>query len=294
MRGLIIAGLFLSIFGLTVVAQTQGEVAVSLKTPEGKFVGQVAGGGLDATSATVTAKQTFALSDLNGGKIADGDKIKLRMDASLWHEDKEKGLIHRVPVKGAKEEECHFKIRVKDKLIFLETSSGKFVKADGATVTTVADAKNATLFDIQTVTDAGPDTVIYTTGIKVASASHIGMVANGGLDASSKVITANQVFDLIDLNGGKLVSGDSVKLIFGQSQFREDKENNRIHRVPIRGAKDGECVFKLIIVGANFRLQTPSGKFVAAAVDGKSLIATDKQDESSLLTAIPNPTPITK
>lgn len=293
MRNLIKILLFISIAAAAAMAQT-GEVAVSLKTQDGKFVGQVAGGGLDATATAVTAKQTFALTDLNGGKIADGDKIKLRMDASQWHEDKEKGVIHRVPIKGAKEEECLFKLRIKDKLVYLETPSGKFVKADGAILTAIADAKNATRFDIQTVTAAGADTMIYTTAISVSTGNHIGMVANGGLDASSKVITANQIFDLIDLNGGKLVSGDAVKVVFGQSQFREDKETGRIHRVPFRGAKEDECLFKLVIVDKNFRLQTPSGKFVAAAADGKSLIATDKKDDTSLLTAIPNPTPAAK
>ena len=276
-----------------VYAQQATETSVSLKTSDGKFIGMVAGGGLDAGANQLTAKQTFTLIDLNGGKIADGDAIKLKMDASQWREDREKSLIHRVPIKGAKENESIFKLRVKEKLIYLETPGGKFVKVDGNSLTITADAKNAALFDVQTVAAPSPPTS-YPVAFKFANGNHLGMVANGGLDASSKEIGTKQVFTMIDLNGGTLSSGDSVKLVFGESQMREDAGAKKIHRVPVRGAKEEECVFKLLVTGKNVLLQTPSGKFIAAATDGKSLEITDKKDETSLLTAVPNPTPTVK
>lgn len=287
--------LVFAVFILTqfAVAQQATELAVSLKTSEGKYVGQVSGGGLDATATSVSSKQTFGLIDLNGGKYADGDKVKFRIDASQWHEDKEQSVIHRVPMKGAKEEECQFRLRIKDKLIFLETPSGKFVKIDNSAIVTIPDAAKATMFDVQTVAPA-VEATSYPVALAFAGGRHIGIVAGGGLDAQAKEITVNHIFQLVDLNGGSLASGDAVKLIFAQSQMREDKEANKIHRVPIRGAKEEECVFKLIVAGKNIRLQTPAGKFVVAAADGKSLTTTDNKDDASLLSAIPNPTPVAK
>jgi hypothetical protein len=69
--------------------------------------------------------------------------------------------------------------------------------------------------------------------------------------------------------------------------LREDQENNKIHRVPSRVGKEEECIFKIFVVGQNILLQAPSGKYIAASADGKSLTTTDKKDDSSLLTAIP-------
>lgn len=279
--------------GQSAFAQQTTEISVSMKTSDGKFVGMTAGGGLDASADTISAKQTFTLLDLNGGKIADGDAVKIKFDASQWREDKENSRVHRVPTKGAKENEGVFKLRVKEKLIYFETPAGKFVKiADGA-VTTTSDAKNASLFDVQTVVPAS-EPVSYPVAFKLANGNHLGMVAGGGLDAAAKEISDKQIFTMIDVNGGTLSSGDSVKIVYGESQMREDAGAKKIHRVPTRGAKAEECVFKLLVVKQNIRLQTPSGKFVAAAPDGKSLLAADKEDETSLLTAVPNPTPTIK
>ena len=287
----------LLIMSYCVFAQQPTEIPVSLKTPDGKYIGQVSGGGLDATANAVSPKQTFGLIDINGGKIADGDKVKIRMDASQWHENKEQKLIHRVAAKGAKEDECIFKLRIKDKLIFFETPSGKFVRVDDIAVIATDEEKNATLFDIQIVQPAAQATS-YTVAFKLNNGKHLGMVGGGKMDASSAEIGTNQIFQMIDLNGGQLSNGDSVKIIFGQaqtqSQLHEDKENNVINRVPTRGAKDEECIFKILVVGAKVLLQTPSGKFIATSEDGKSLITTDKKDDSSFLTAVPNPTPVGK
>jgi uncharacterized Zn ribbon protein len=287
----------LLILNYGIFAQQPTEIPVSLKTPDGKYIGQVSGGGLDAMANAVTPKQTFGLIDLNGGKIADGDKVKLRMDASQWHEDKDKKVIHRVPTKGAKEDECVFILKVKDKLIYFQTPSGKFVKVDDIALITTDKAENATLFDIQAVVSPTASTS-YSVAFKLNNGKYLGMVANGGMDASATEISAKQIFQMIDLNGGQLASGDTLKIIFGegssQSQWHEDKENNRINRVPTRGAKDEECLFKIFVVGGKVLLQTPRGKFVGTSEDGKSLITTDKKDDSSFLTAVPNPTPTAK
>lgn len=293
----ILLPLFILFLAQSLFAQQSTEIPVSLKTPDGKFIGQVSGGGLDATANVVSPKQTFYLIDLNGGKIADGDQVKIRMDASQWHEDKEKNLIHRVAIKGAKEEECTFKLRIKEKLIYFETPGGKFVKIDDIAVIATKEQKDATLFDVQMVTPPTQSTN-YTVAFKLNNGKHLGMVGGGKMDASSAEIGNNQIFQLIDLNGGQLSNGDTVKIIFGQgptqSQLHEDKDNGLINRVPTRGAKDEECIFKILVVGKNILLQTPGGKFVATSEDGKSLITTDKKDDSSFLTAVPNPTPVAK
>lgn len=278
-------------------AQQATEIPVSLKTPDGKYVGQVANGGLDVTANAVSPKQTFYLQDLNGGKPADGDKVKLRQDASQWHEDKDKNVIHRVPIKGAKEDECVFILKVKDKLVYFQTPSGKFVKVDDIALITTDDKDKATLFDAQVVTPLTTSTD-YTLSFKFKNGNYLGMVANGGMDASSKEITPKQIFLLVDLNGGELANGDSVKIIFGegqtQSQLREDVEKNLIHRIPLRGAKDDGCIFKIFSTNQGVLLQTASGKYLAVAADGKSLTTTDKKDDTSFLTTVQSTQPPVK
>ncbi|MBX7171014.1 MAG: hypothetical protein K1X72_08655 [Pyrinomonadaceae bacterium] len=287
----------LMILSYGIFAQQATEIPVSLKTPDGKFIGQVANGGLDVTANAVSPKQTFYLQDLNGGKPADGDKVKLRQDASQWHEDKDKKVIHRVPIKGAKEDECVFILKVKDKLIYFQTPSGKFVKVDDIAVITTDDAKNATLFDAQVVTPPTTSTN-YTLSFKFKNGNYLGMVANGGMDASSKEITPKQIFLMVDLNGGELANGDSVKILFGegqtQSQLREDAEKNLIHRIPLRGAKDDGCIFKIFSTAQGVLLQTASGKYLAIAADGKSLTTTDKKDDTSFLTTVQSTQPPAK
>ena len=45
--------------------------------------------------------------------------------------------------------------------------------------------------------------------------------------------------------------------------------------------------------GKTFPLKVPNETYVATFADGSSL-ATDKKDDTSLLTAVPNPTPVVK
>lgn len=281
------------LFGQSLFAQQATEIPVSMKTADGKYVGMVAGGGLDASSDAVTPKQTFTLIDLNGGKVADGDKVKIKYETSQWHEDKDKSLIHRIPIKGANEAECIFKLRVKDKLIYFETPAGKFVSVDNNSIITTSEPQKIAMFDIQAAS-APSQPASYTVAFKFANGNHLGMVANGGLDASSAEIGNNQIFTVVDLNGGTLINGDPVKIIFGQSQMREDAGANKIHRVPIRGAKDEECTFKLLVIGKNIAFQTPSGKYLVPSADGKSITTTDKKEEAGLITVVPNPTPTGK
>ena len=65
MRVSLIISIVMVVFGGVSGAQQPNEISVSLKTPDGKYVGQVAGGGLDVTANAVTIKQTFGLIDFN-------------------------------------------------------------------------------------------------------------------------------------------------------------------------------------------------------------------------------------
>ena len=57
MRVSLIISIVMVVFGGVCVAQQPNEISVSLKTPDGKYVGQVAGGGLDVTANAVTIKK---------------------------------------------------------------------------------------------------------------------------------------------------------------------------------------------------------------------------------------------
>jgi hypothetical protein len=127
----------------------QAAYTVALRTASGNYVSMVAGGGIDAAAKSVTPKQIFTFIDLNGGTLVDGDKVKIRYEQSFWREDKDKKIIHRVPSKGSKEEECTFILRVKGNSILLETPSGKFVavSSDGKTIETREKREEASLLE---------------------------------------------------------------------------------------------------------------------------------------------------
>ena len=113
----------------------------------------------------------------------------------------------------------------------------------------------------------------------------------GALDASGRKITAKQIYTMLDINGGNLAHGDPVKLRWEASIWREDKAAGKVHRIAFRGAPEAECTFKIRVKGQHISLETPSGKFVSAPAGGGPLVTTDKQDDTTMFTALPNPTP---
>ena len=117
--------------------------------------------------------------------------------------------------------------------------------------------------------------------LRTASGEYLMMVAGGGLGAGGKEIGKQQIFTVVDENGGEIEDGDRVKIVYESSIWREDKENKKVHRVPIKGSKDAETVFKAKRKGKSFALQTPSGKYVG--VDGAAIVAVDGQDKAAFL-----------
>lgn len=116
--------------GVSVGSGQEKERLVAFRVSENKYVTANAGGALDLSGLKIGTKQTFALIDLNGGELEDGDKVKIRYTpnsegkpdpskTSYWAEVKE-GIrrIHDSDVYSIK--------RVGPKYAF-QTSNGKFV-----------------------------------------------------------------------------------------------------------------------------------------------------------------------
>ena len=111
---------------------------VALRLVDGNFVTASPSGTLDLTGKKIGSKQTFAIIDVNGGELADGDEVKIRYTpnkdgvsdpskASYWQEGK--GGIVR------KREGGVFKMKKVDTKYAFQTPGGKFVTGtvtDGA------------------------------------------------------------------------------------------------------------------------------------------------------------------
>jgi hypothetical protein len=98
-------------------------------------------GGLDVSATTITEKQTFTLTDLNGGEVENGDQIRIKytpgsvmadgtvldpgkVKPSYWYETN--GVVKRLAT--APTSACIFKVVLRpDKTILLQAESGKFV-----------------------------------------------------------------------------------------------------------------------------------------------------------------------
>lgn len=276
-----------------IYGQQPTEKTYAFQLASGSFVTFVAGGGLDTSGKALTPKQVFAVADINGGEIEDGDKIKIRVEASVWHEDKDGNKINRVAIKGSNESETIFKIKKKGKSLLLQTATGKFVTVDGggaAALTTTDKEDMAAVFNL-VVSAPPPAPQSYTVGLRLVSGTYLSTVAGGGLSANAADLAAGQVFTVIDTNGGTLNDGDTVKILWQMTYWHEDKDNNKMHRVPVRGAPEAECSLKMRVKGRNILLETASGRFITAAPDGLALLTTDKRDEASLLEAVPAPPP---
>lgn len=294
------ASLFAATFVFAQQAQPPQEWSTAFRVFD-RYITSGTKGALDASGRQVTKRQVFTLVDLNGGSLNNGDKIKIKWEASLWRE--EDGKVIRVAARGAPERECTFTVKVRGKGIMLETASGKLVSvpADGGALTTKEKPDETTIFEAipnPALSDAAPSQPkqaaqqSQTVALRTAGdpARYITMVANGGLDASGKKITPKQVFTMIDLNGGSLNDGDKVKIGWESSLWHEDKASGKVHRVPARSASEAECTFKVKVQPKGIMLETASKKLVSAPATGGPLVTSDKPDETTLFEAIPNPT----
>src|SRR5438067_6612169 len=149
-----------SILAISAMAQTEEkkeatEKKVALRNTAEKparYVTMVPKGGLNISSTEIADRQVFTLVDTNGGELADGDEVQIKLgegkDVNYWYEtgDNKIGRIGRPTDKSS----TRFKIKKTDAGISLQTASGKFVaatsKTDNLTVTDAAE--KAVVFEV--------------------------------------------------------------------------------------------------------------------------------------------------
>jgi len=102
----------------------------------------------------------------------------------------------------------------------------------------------------------------------------------GTLDLTGVKVGSKQTFTIIDLNGGELADGDSVKIRYtpNTAGTPDPTKASYWHEGPggIKRTKEGDT-FKVKQVGASFAFQTLGGKFVGGPVDGGTLGLTEKE-----------------
>jgi hypothetical protein len=143
----------LAVLSLATPSGFAQEVAkdVAFLTPAQTYVSCVRGGVLGTKSKTITAMETFKLTDANGGELADGDVVKISATAgskegkaSFWSE-KADGTITRIRKDDAS---VAFIVKKKDAGITLKTASGKFVSNTAAELGTTAEEAGAVVLKV--------------------------------------------------------------------------------------------------------------------------------------------------
>ncbi len=121
---------------------------------------------------------------------------------------------------------------------------------------------------------------------KVAEAKYVSTVTGGLLNLSGDKIGSRQVFTIIDLNGGDLADGDTVKIRYTpHSGLPADQIKSTYWVETTDGIKRNSegSVFKIKLVDAKYAFQAPSGKFVTGVVTANELGLSDKQANAVLL-----------
>jgi hypothetical protein len=112
--------------------------------------------------------------------------------------------------------------------------------------------------------------------------------AGGAIDLSGIKVGSKQKFTIIDLNGGELADGDSVKVRYiPNTAGVPDPSKASYWRETEGGIKRGKegATFKLKKVEGKFAFQTADGKFVSGTLAAGTLGLSDKQG-AALLVAI--------
>lgn len=147
--------------------------------------------------------------------------------------------------------------------------------------------------------------VTYSVTLKTAVRGNFVSAANGGggnVDASKTAASASETFQLADLDGGDLVSGDLVTLRTSNGHFLSAELGGGGVVDAIRTAASDWETFRVAVIGGTagnsishqtvVSLQTKtSGKFVSAAFGGGGQVSADQADAStweSFVLAIPS------
>jgi hypothetical protein len=121
---------------------------------------------------------------------------------------------------------------------------------------------------------------------RVLDAKYITTAPSNSLNCSSAKIGGKQRFTIVDLNGGALADGHEVRIRYTPtSDGKPDPTKSSYWREVKDGVKRGSDgdVFKIKRMDAKCALQTVSGKFVAAPIDGGLLGVTNAPEAAMLL-----------
>jgi hypothetical protein len=161
----------------------------------------------------------------------------------------------------------------------------------GVKVTTsepaVSPAEPATNATPPAVTSAEPmeKRVAFVT----AEGKYLTASTGGLLDLTGAKIGSKQTFTIVDLNGGDLADGDSVKIRYTPNTGGvPDPSKASYWRESGGGVKRGKeaATFKLKKVEAKFSFQTAGGKFVTGNVTDGVLGLSDKQEAALLVEVV--------
>jgi hypothetical protein len=123
-----------------------------------------------------------------------------------------------------------------------------------------------------------------TVAFKTADNKYVSTVTGGFLSMNGDKIGSKQIFTIIDLNGGDLADGDSVKIRYTpHSSATTDQAKSTYWVETAEGIKrnsDGST-FKIKLVEAKYTFQAPSGKFVTGVVTAANELGlSDKQADA--------------
>jgi hypothetical protein len=116
--------------------------------------------------------------------------------------------------------------------------------------------------------------------------------AGGVVDLSGAKVGSKQKFTIIDLNGGDLADGDSVKIRYTPNTSGvPDPSKASYWRVKGSGIKRGKeaGIFKLNKIDGKFALMAADGKFVTGTLAEGTLSLSDKQDAALMIEVLEVP-----
>lgn len=121
---------------------------------------------------------------------------------------------------------------------------------------------------------------------RVLETKYISTAPSNSLNCSGVKIGGKQTFTIVDLNGGQLTDGHEVRIRYvPTSNGTPDPAKASYWREVKNGVKRGSDgdVFKIKRMDAKCALQTVSGRFVAAPVDGGLLGVTNTLEAAMLM-----------
>lgn len=201
-----------------------------------RFVGAQnnGGGAVIATATTAQGWETFTLDDLNGGSLTSGDSVTIRAGNGQYFQALNGGGSSLNAASNNTQAWETFRV-VKQTgsgviqngdVVGLQTSSGSWISAQNGGGGTVF-AYGASLGNWERFAISGlpvsttPVTIAGVTLRTTLQSRYVGAQNNGGgaVNATATAAQGWETFSFVDLNGGTLESGDSVRIRAGGGQY---------------------------------------------------------------------------